>query len=757
MLTLHFKSKHEKMFKYRVWLVFVIISEKEMAEPKGQFENRKTTEEILKKYGAKIDKEIQGYEPKYSQNYRDFKQSMTPSFSRYEKWCKAFGNFLTLKLSEKDTQKIGRAIEIAHLNLAPSEAVVFAVSILGMVLFGGALFMTAVFLLTGFYSVMLIFFFLIFSIFLFYFTLNTPQRLAVQWRLKASSQMVPAILYIVIYMKHTSNFERAISFAAEHLQAPLSLDFRKIFWDVEVGRFSSVKESVDHYLEGWRDYSLEFIEAFHLIESSLYEVSEERRVQILEKSLQVILDGVYDKMLKYTHDVKSPLTNIYMLGIVLPTLALAILPLASSLLQGAIKWWHVMLIFDILVPFLVVYMTGNIMNTRPGGYGETSLLEMNPLYPKYKSNRPFIIAGLIALPLFLIGLLPVLWTYTPLHTWVGMEADYSWKQLGISFMGDSGVFGVMTTDSGNTVGPFGVLSLILSLFIPLSIAMMFYIAFNMRTRELRKSRNQYKEVEHEFTSSLFQLGNRIGDGLPAEIAFSKVAESSKGTATEGFFRIVNQNIQQLGMSSEQALFNPKRGAVVFYPSELIGMSMKILVESVKKGLKVAARSLMSISEYVKNIRKIDERLDDLLADITSDMKSNMTFLAPLLGGIIVGLAGMITTILSTLETWMSSGMLGDSASALDGAGGLGNILGIFNVTTMIPTYFLQVVVGIYLIEIVFILTSTLVTVKSGQDTLEETAETGENLRTTILLYFVVALLSIIGLSLIGAVALSGLA
>jgi len=64
-------------------------------------------------------------------------------------------------------------------------------------------------------------------------------------------------------------------------------------------------------------------------------------------------------------------------------------------------------------------------------------------------------------------------------------------------------------------------------------------------------------------SSLFQLGNRIGDGLPAEIAFSKVMDSTKGTATEGFFRIVNENIQQLGMSLERALFDPKRGAVVF--------------------------------------------------------------------------------------------------------------------------------------------------------------------------------------------------
>jgi hypothetical protein len=81
----------------------------------------------------------------------------------------------------------------------------------------------------------------------------------------------------------------------------------------------------------------------------------------------------------------------------------------------------------------------------------------------------------------------------------------------------------------------------------------------------------------------------------------------------------------------------------------------------------------------------------------------------------------------------------------------------FNVDTMIPTYFLQIAIGIYLIEIIFILSSTLVTIKSGQDTLQKTAETGKNLKVSILLYFIIALFAIIGLSLIGSVALASLA
>ena len=46
--------------------------------------------------------------------------------------------------------------------------------------------------------------------------------------------------------------------------------------------------------------------------------------------------------------------------------------------------------------------------------------------------------------------------------------------------------------------------------------------------------------------------------------------------------LVNQNIQQLGMPLDDAIFNSQRGAIIYYPSALISTSMRILIESVKK-------------------------------------------------------------------------------------------------------------------------------------------------------------------------------
>ncbi len=331
---------------------------------------------------------------------------------------------------------------------------------------------------------------------------------------------------------------------------------------------------------------------------------------------------------------------------------------------------------------------------------------------------------------------------------IGLEKDYNVTFAGLNIK----AFDFKETEKGYN-GPFGIFALILSLFVPFSIAIFFSIVYKNKTKELIEVRNKTKELELEFSSSLFQLGNRLADGIPAEIAFGKIASILKGTSAGQFFSYVNYNIQQFGMDVEQAIFNRERGAIKYFPSDLIKTSMEILVESVKKGLKVASKAMISISQYAKNIHTIEERLKDLLADIVSGMQSNMSFLAPLLSAIVIGLAGMITQILNQLISLIQAGEItGEVAFGLSAE----TILNLFNVTSMIPPYTLQIIVGIYLIEIIFILTKALVMIDRGEDRLSEKWQLALNLRRAMMLYFIVALISIIALSLLAAFSVAGL-
>jgi Flp pilus assembly protein TadB len=719
--------------------------------------NKNQAKELIKKFESKMEREFFNEMPQdYSKEYEQFRRETLKNLSWYEKACKNVGRSFKVKLKKKDEEKLQKDVEISHLDIKPNEASGFAWFTLLASLFLTFLISVAIFLVSNQLGseIFIIFFLLVgVSFFLFYYVNTLPSRIAQKWKLKASSQMIPCILYIVVYMRHTSNLERAVRFASQHLQPPLALDLKKIFWNVETSKYSTIKDALDAYLDGWRQDASEFVESFHMIESSLYEPVEERRIETLDKALQIILDGVYEKMLHFTHDVKSPITNIYMLGIVLPTLGLALLPLAATLLQGAIKWYHIIILFNLLIPFFIFYMTNNVLAKRPGGFGETELLERNKEYKHYTDKSHYYKAAFVALPFFILGILPFLFQFG-LADLLGLKKDYTFSELGLGFLGSQNIFDFKTTATGQVVGPFGVTALLLSLLVPLSIAIFFIVSYKLKTERLIKTREQTKKLENEFSGSIFQLGNRLADGVPAEMAFGRVAESSKGSPSAGFFSLVNSNIQQAGMSVEEAIFNSSRGAINYYPSELLKTSMQILVEAVKKGLNIAAKALMSISSYIKNIHTVNERLKDLLADITSSMKSNMTFLAPLLAAIIVGLSSMITQILGKLKIIVDSAGGGDTQVL---GGSINLILDMFDISKMIPPYWLQVAVGIYIVEVIFVLTITLVTIEYGEDRLGEKFEISKNLSSGVMLYFITALIAIIALSLLASVAISGIA
>ncbi len=709
---------------------------------------RRKVEDILKEYekrlAGSLELEAVGDEKgdggswqedvgKASDEYVKFRRETFKVLSFYEKVVKAFSRVISVKASDKDRGKLEEAIKITHLVIGADAAVSFSVSFLMLavlLLVGG---FVGAYVGLGQVFLMPLFLGLLFSGFFFYYLFNFPFLLAKKWKLKAGSQMVPCLLYMVVYMRHTPNLERAVKFASDHLSAPLALDLKKVFWDVEVGKYSSIRESFDAYLETWRKDSLEFLEAIHLVESSLYEPTEAKRIAVLEKSLEVMLEGVHEKMLHYVQDVRAPLTNVYMLGLVLPTLALALLPLASALLGGLLQWHHIFVLFNLIVPFFVYYLTSQILLSRPGGYGEQELLEQNPNYGSYISRVPVLAGFLIGVVFVFVGLLPLFLGFS------GFE-DIS--------LGKLGQFLDFKEYDGRVVGPFGTGALILSLFFPLGIGLFFAVMYSMKTSNLVRVREETRKLEGQFSSSLFQLGNRLGSNVPAEIAFGRVAKVLRGTPAGKFFYVVNSNIQN-GMSVKDALFDRRRGAVVFFPSGLIRTSMHILVESSKKGLKIASKSMISIADYAKNIHKIDERLKDLLAEVVSSMKSNISLLAPVLIGIIVGLAAMITSV---VNIW--SGMVGKFDSGV-GAGTAGTLAKFVSVETMIPPYFLQIAVGIYLVEMIFILSGTIVAVEKGADRLTEKSEIAKNLYKGLSLYFLVTLIAILVLSFLAGQVIGG--
>ena len=146
---------------------------------------------------------------------------------------------------------------------------------------------------------------------------------------------------------------------------------------------------------------------------------------------------------------------------------------------------------------------------------------------------PAIISLFIFMIFLIISLVPLIMYST------GTDFDF----LGAKFVDFRQQNGGFCGADQTCYGPFGSGAVLLSLFLPLGLALALSFYFRVRSSKLIKLNDETKKLELEFSGSLFQLGNRIGDGIPMELAFSDVAENMRGTPTGNFFTLVARNIQ----------------------------------------------------------------------------------------------------------------------------------------------------------------------------------------------------------------------
>ena len=743
-------------------------------EEQDPFEQRRAEiKNLMSKYREKLDGELGTPKEETSQQsiasteYQQFKAEYTPRhLNLYERLCAISEKVLRVTPDKRKIPDYLEAIETSHIDITPGGAVSFSILFPLLFTLVGCAFS---------YLVLDSTFFIVFTVLVAAAVILPLQRLpliiANNLRLKASNQMVLCIFYVVTYMRHTSNLERAVEFASDHLAAPLSLDLKKVLWNVETGKYESLKESLDHYLDTWRKYNLEFIEAFHLIESSLYEGSEERRLELLDKGLNTILEETYEKMLHYAQNLKSPITMLHMLGIILPILGLVILPLVVSFMCS-VQWYHLAALYNIALPIGIYLLGKNILAKRPTGYGDTDIAEENPELRKYRNVlfrvgkfelqiQPVFFSLLVGGFLILVGISPLL-----LHAvrpgWDVVFDSEGLRTISSTTDADATYFFLEYRKSkgcppgeGNLntyIGPYGLGAAVLSIVLVLGVAWGVGFYYKLRSQNVLKIRERAKALEAEFASALFQLGNRIGDGIPAEIAFSKVAEVMEGTTSGQFFNLVASNISTLGMSVEDAIFDPEHGALVSYPSSVIESSMKVLVESVKKGPQIAAAAVLNVARYIKEIHRVDERLKDLLADIISSMVSQIKFLTPAISGIVIGLTSMITTILGKLGGQLQQATVTTTPGAPATTAQ--------DITTLfgdgVPTFWFQIVVGLYVVQILYILTVLVNGISNGADKLNERYTLGQNLIKSTLTYVITALAVMLLFNIIAGNILSGL-
>lgn len=658
--------------------------------------DKEIAEELYSKH--KKEKENKYPEEVYSREYKIFKSKKRTASILYEKLCQLSGKIFKYPVEKQKKEKYDEVFELLDYAITTEEAMSFSLLLLIFSLFFGFLSIFLSFLL-GITIIGL-------GIFGYVYFNSYPSKLMELRKSKASTEFILSILYIVIYMKTVPNLEAAIHFASENLEGPLGMDFKKMLWDVSTKKYSDVQEALDNYLGQWKEQNEAFVDAIYLIETSLVQVNEDRRITLLDQALDRILTGTYEKMVHYTNELRTPVSALFMLGITLPIMGLVMLPIAGVFLGELISTTALFVFYNILLPIVVLIMMTQILSTRPSAFPQIDLSEHPLIPPKnhFKFLGSNIHAALPAVFSFFIISIPFFWYWIFLRTPLPTEMD-----------------------------------VIYSLFLVLGIAISIIVYSKLASKDSVKIRKEIKDVENDFEYAVFQIGNRLAEGVPSEIAILKTARTMKESKVSKFIGVIAINMSKLGMSLKRAIFDLKYGALKLYPSSLIKSIMKIFMESTEESEEVASTSLMHVGRYLQSVHRIEEKIKDVLSETLSTLKFQASFIAPLISGIIVGLTSMIMIILSVLGEKIGTIMgAADAPGAVPGVGGT-MAFGFFEMSSAIPLPLFQIVVGIYLIQITVISSVLGSKIEYGDDRINELDTIQKFLMISIIIYFLITL------------------
>jgi len=520
---------------------------------------------------------------------------------------------------------------------------------------------------------------------------------------------IPEILsYLVMYLKLVPNLENSVKFAAAESSTTLASDLRKLIWDMEIRLYHGVNDAIIHFAIRWGRWSDYFKRSLHLIRSSIQERDEASRIITLDRALDVSLEGTKETMNQFANRLHQPTVILYSIGIMIPLSLVAMLP-AAGLVGMRITIAQVFLIYDLLLPLFIFLYTRKILLSRPAAFHPSTIPLDHPDLHKINKRRRFLVAfasGIgIAIPGFIFLLIPLI---APL-------------------------------DVSNVLIYFIVSSQGLNSFFPVTLFFIWGAATTVSLyclsvyRPYKKVRDEIKQMEKEFSDALYILGKRISEEKSPEDSFAYAAQTMQGTKIAEVFSQTSYNLTARHTNFYDALYSIEYGSLHHVYSDRIKSILRLFVEGTKKSQRAVSASLIRIADHLKQLQEVEKKITDMLYELTSTLRSTVSVFAPLIAGVTLSITTLISTILLSIQEKQSpDNIIGMPATFSAAAGS-------FMTENIRPEYFV-LVIGVYLIELVILLTRFINGLDEGDDAATFMYSLGKTMPLSIAVFSITVIL-----------------
>lgn len=455
-----------------------------------------------------------------------------------------------------------------------------------------------------------------------------PEALARRIRVASLGAAPEAVNYMAMSMRVVPSLERAVEFAAHHVEEPLASRLRQVLWSVYLRRPPGIEAAFLRFAAEWGEWQEDVKRALFALGSAPMEQTEAGLDRTLDKARRIAFEGTKARILEYAAGLRAPTTVLFALGVLLPVIIGAMLPLValggitpttvggSRPIQGTDLTVPALVAMDVLFPIGAFAYAHRILGTRPG---TGSSMEVG----RARSRRSLLVAialglGAVSSFVFASGSASVF-----VGLWLVVAAGLAYLEPGI--------------------------------------------------RELERKRRNIARLESEFPDALFILGSRIAEGAPAERALQLTADATRGSEVSLLLSRILRALQTSRSGLEEVLFS-KDGVLSDVPSRTIHAAFRTVLEASRKDPIGAGKTIVETSNYLRDLREMDREIHRDLRSVVDAMQTTGAFFAPIVLGVTCALYGLLSRAFSRIV------VLGLSPSLFLGVVGVYLILAVAVIT-----------------------------------------------------------------------------
>jgi hypothetical protein len=488
-----------------------------------------------------------------------------------------------------------------------------------------------------------------------------------------SEEMLRAIMKLSTFISIHTSMEYSFKETALDLRGTLRLQFDDILTKIKHKEYSSLGEALSLYIPQWNKTNPDFVKSLKLLQTA--EISpESEKKQIITEVIETIILSYHQSGKRFAESLASKSKSLVAMGVLLPIISLMILPLASIFLPGIVSAPLIAFIYNIVFPSVLLVMALNFSVERI--QVDTIHLEDSPKYepvPFLTYVMSAIIAAILAIPTYFHA--------ASINLSTAELASREYTVSSILMMG---------------AAPFGIVIAI-------------WLFTKAYLKQYEKMWDDVSEVEQDFPyllqifSTYLNLNQSVESIIP-EIINDYETHGFKDHSVVRIFKELDLRLRTSKKTIE-VLFTEHLPKIC--PSHKVSQSLKHIVSFTNISQKSAASASKMVREQTLSIYKLDDYIRSLLSETVGLISITVTFLAPLLSAVAVIMSLAIVMSLSfisdQLETISSS--MGAQVKGLE----------LVDIQTIIPPTIIELIVSIYLIEMILVLSLYLTNIKIGND------------------------------------------